>query len=547
MQRFLTKFIALSFLLSVIAFESTFVMAQEFAPPPDMGDGSMPGGGQAAAVSVPSDTKESDSAIRALLYKDLVSVTRFDTRRVNFPGLKKYSSDFINGAIGSVVDEDKYLVKLRDTQKEKIVDGLESYLNRVQNDFKILNQAGVGEYFRLYYEDGTAFCLAYAYPVKTPVAAQTIIKLVSRDNPITCFERFGFLIVVLDQSTEVAVDASATAKKKDDEEDEEEEKVDPILEKRKLTLPPIRKRFMKPAVEDAKTGKYLNNATEALLYSEGAAISMVFPTTEKFAAAIDFCKTNGLEFTDTELKAGLEKNKKAFQWATFNVSLAGDNPPSEAPVAAPVAPQSDMPMDPMNPGTSAAAKKPAPPADPASPKIVLYLKYANPAGANDFSKAFNECVSEMRTSINKLVDTQIKDMKLPFVSNPFDPMLGILFNQLKPVVKGGELVVVFNCETLLENANIFVPIFGGVPIKGSLKKKGKFDEEEEISFDDEPSEDDAKKKDNKKTDAKKADTKKADAAPEKKPAASPSPAPEKKSEGDKKPEPKKADDDPFAE
>ena len=539
MQRFLTNFIALFFLLSILAFESSIAMAQEFAPPPELGDGSMPG--TQPAVSVPANTSASAASIRALLYKDLVSVTRFDTRKVNFPGLKRYASDFINGAIGTVVDEDKYLVNLRNTQKEKIVEGLESYLDRVQKDFSILNNAGVGEYYRLYYEDGTAFCLAYAYPVTTKVAAQTIIKLVSRDNPITCFERFGFLIVVLDQSTEVAVDASKTAKKKDEDNEDEEEAVDPILEKRKLTLPPIRKRFMKAATEDAKTGKYLNNASEAFLYTEGAAISMVFPTTEKFQAAIDFCKTNGLEFTDTVLKAGLEKNKKSFRWATFNVSLTGDNPPKEAAAAAPAAP-APAPEDPMNPGNSQAAKKVLPPADPASPKVVLYLKYDNPAGANDFSKAFDDCVNEMRTSINKLIDTQIKDMKLPFVSNPFDPMLGILFNQLKPVTKGGELTILFNCETLLANANIFVPIFGGVPVKGSLKKKGKFDEEEEISFDDDPSEENAKK-----PDAKKDEVKKTTPAKENKPAANPAPASEKKSEPEKKPAPNKKDDDPFAE
>ncbi len=530
MQRFVTPIISLLVLLSALTMNIHCLTGQEFGPPPGMEGEGMPGGPQAAAA-VPANSNASAASVRALLYPDLVSVTRFDTRRVNFPGLKQFAADFINGAIGNIVDEDKYLVSLRKTQKENIINGIDSYLDRVSRDFKILNAAGVGEFYRLYYEEGTDFCLAYAYPISGE-ASQSIISLVSRDKPITCFERFGFLIVVYDHSQKVAVDKNATAKKTDeeDEEDEEEKTIDPMIEKRKQTLPSIRARFKNPAKENAKTGKYLDHAAEALVYTDGSSISMVFPTNEKFLASIDFCKANGLEFPDTELKAALEKNQKAFQWATFNVSLTGG---VQKKVEAPAKKSAD------EAGTDeedAAIK--AEPADPACPKIVLYMKYASPNGASEFAKAFNESVNGMRTGLNTLIDTQIKDLKLPFVSNPFDPMLGLLFNQLKPVTKGGELSVVFDCETLLENAKLFVPVFGGIPVKGSFKKKGKFDtsEDEEISFDDE---DTGKEGDSEKT---------AD-----KPAANSKPAPEKKPAGDSKPAPEKKpaptkekEEDPFS-
>ncbi|MDO5581555.1 MAG: hypothetical protein Q4G69_10490 [Planctomycetia bacterium] len=416
--------------------------APEGAPP---AEGAPAADGPAPPPAIGAGTKE----VQALVYPDTKFLIRIDTKRIDFDGTSEFIGDFIHGAIGSVVSNDKYLVRLREQQKTDLKNGFTNYFTKLQTDWeKNLWANGISQFFYIHYEEGADYCTCLAYPIEgLDDAKKESLVAMAGANPktITCFERFGFMIVVIGHSGGEIDEKLEAAKKKDEKKEEEEEEeeevaVDPFKVKRAATLPEIRRRFMK------MSALKVPNVSEALAATDGVAITLVLKDTAALSDMIALCKANGFDIPDTGIQKTLEVNKKKFKWSVGAISMVG------------------------------------------TPRMVLLTRFSDGAAAAELSAAIKEALGGMRAGIDSVIDTQLtelKDMGIPFVTNPFNAMLGLLFNGAKTESKGTDSALVYDLDILRRNATTFVPIFGGVPSKIEKKKKLGPDGEEMIDFGDE--------------------------------------------------------------
>lgn len=391
--------------------------------------------------------------IQALVYPDTKFLIRIDTKRIDFEGTSEFIGEFIHGAIGSVVNEDKYLIRLREKQKTDLKNGFTNYFSKLNEDWdKNLWANGITQFYYIHYEEGADYCTCLAYPIAglEDAKKESLVTMAGANpNTITCFERFGFMIVVIGHSGgEIDTKLEATKKKdKDEDEDEDEEvEIDPFKVKRTATLPMIRRRFLKMSTLKVP------NVSEALGATDGVAITLVLRDTAALADMIALCKTNGFDIPDTGIQKTLEVNKKKFKWSVGAISLVG------------------------------------------SPRLILLTRFTDAAAASELSSAIKEALGGMKAGIDATIDAQLgelKDMGIPFVTNPFNAMLGIIFNGAKTEAKGTDSALVYDLDILRRNATVFVPVFGGVPSKIEKKKKKLGpDGEEMIDFgDDEPESD----------------------------------------------------------
>ncbi len=515
------------------------LMAQ---PPMDelMGPGGPGGPGGSNTVSGPPTVSDKGAiGIQALIYGDTYSILRIDFTKIDYEMIDKFMNDFIHNAIGSVVNKDKYLVKLREKQKEDIKNGISNMLKKLRVEIEnSMWKNGIGEMYYIVYGNSSEYTTCLVYPsdgLSDSEKNGLINEIDKRYSPVTTFERFGFIIAVtsdsvankaIEKEEEVhllkqkgqgnqgqnmmaASNKSATASNEEEDDEDADVETDPVKLRRQLIVPKIHDRFMNPS--DKKN----EMVTEALLTTRGSAITFVIKDEAAFLESISNFKKNGLDMPDIGIKNVITTNKGSFKWATFNVSLVD------------------------------------------SPSFIFLMNFKDTKSASDMNNAFTEAIAGMQSGINTSIEASLKKMNLPFVSNPFAVMLGTFFKEIKPKYSGNQLAIQFNFSTLKKNAAMFIPIFGGVPSKPPKKggdKEFDWQEDEENSA---PANGDKKamtKSDDKEAPANnKAEDKKA-SKPEDKPNAKPEDKPNAKPEDkpNAKPEDKptkkndNTDEDPFA-
>ncbi|MBQ6826723.1 MAG: hypothetical protein IJO46_01810, partial [Thermoguttaceae bacterium] len=171
-----------------------------------------------ALQNVPSGIKRSDVSsvvpLQALLYSDVDAVFRFNFSKIDYVGLNDFFGEIVDKGVGSIQSGDSYRVKLRVYQKSELKESFRAMLTSLQN-FATQNFFAnkIDEIYTLEYNINAAdYTRVVAIPTDGLSEADqklALEKLESLLKPITIFNRYGFIVAVVDHQNAVKPDLQA--------------------------------------------------------------------------------------------------------------------------------------------------------------------------------------------------------------------------------------------------------------------------------------------------------------------------------------------------
>ena len=444
-----------------------------------------------ALQNVPSGIKRSDVSsvvpLQALLYSDVDQVFRVNFAKIDYVGLNDFFGEIVDKGVGSIRSDDSYRVKLRDYQKSELKTSFRAMLTALQN-FATQNLFAnkIDEIYVVNYAVGGA-------DATTVVAVPTdglsdadqklaLEKLEKQLKPITLFNRYGFVVAVVDHKnavkpnlaaiqanflaqaqTQIAQNGASGAANyagssgygsngsqtiagvpnvlnlpdglyRDYAAAVEEAQTNAKTESRKKVLPFVRRRFEKPA--DAGSLFF-----DALKQTDGTA----------FAAVVD---ADGLQAqiakqakkaTQTDVASVLSgsfagSQADALEESTFDPQKFASNPAFEN----------------FKTATFAASLV-------GSPKLALIVAFDSPETAKKSADAATAAL----TLAKPLAAQQMIAATKGDADADLSPIVDAVFEGIKPQTAGSKVAFVLDLDVLKQNATALLPLFGGVETKSA--------------------------------------------------------------------------------
>lgn len=439
-----------------------------------------------AMQNVPSGIKRSDVSsvvpLQALLYSDVDAVFRFNFAKIDYVGLNDFFGEIVDKGVGSIQSSDSYRVKLRDYQKSELKASFRAMLTTLQNfATKTLFANKIDEIYVLEYNvDADDYTRAVAIPTDGLSEADqklALEKLESLLKPISLFNRYGFIVAVVDHKNAVkpdlqAIQASFLAQAQTQLAQNvgssgygsygssasqtianvpnvlnlpeslyreyatavDEAQTNAKTESRKKVLPFLRRRFEKPA--DAGSPFF-----DALKQTEGTAFAVSLNADGLQTLAQPDAKTE--DSTDVAIvladsfagsKADADEEKafdltnlasqpalENFKTATVAVSLVG------------------------------------------SPKLAVVVAFDAPETAKQSADAATAAL----TLAKPLAAQQVLAATKGNAEADLTPIVDAVFEGLKPQTAGSKVAFVLDLDILKQNATALVPLFGGVETKSA--------------------------------------------------------------------------------
>lgn len=441
-----------------------------------------------ALQNVPSGIKRSDVSsvvpLQALLYSDVDQVFRVNLAKIDYVGLNDFFGEIVDKGVGSIRSDDSYRVKLRDYQKSELKTSFRAMLTALQN-FATQNLFAnkIDEIYVVNYAVGGA-------DATTVVAVPTdglsdadqklaLEKLEKQLKPITLFNRYGFVVAVVDHKnavkpnlaaiqanflaqaqTQIAQNGASGAANyagssgygsqtiagvpnvlnlpdglyRDYAAAVEEAQTNAKTESRKKVLPFVRRRFEKPA--DAGSLFF-----DALKQTDGTA----------FAAVVD---ADGLQAqiakqakkaTQTDVASVLSgsfagSQADALEESTFDPQKFASNPAFEN----------------FKTATFAASLV-------GSPKLALIVAFDSPETAKKSADAATAAL----TLAKPLAAQQMIAATKGDADADLSPIVDAVFEGIKPQTAGSKVAFVLDLDVLKQNATALLPLFGGVETKSA--------------------------------------------------------------------------------
>ncbi|MBQ9799991.1 MAG: hypothetical protein IJO40_08635 [Thermoguttaceae bacterium] len=446
-----------------------------------------------ALQNVPSGIKRSDVSsvvpLQALLYSDVDEVYRVNLAKIDYVGLNDFFGEIVDKGVGSIRSDDSYRVKLRDYQKSELKSSFRAMLTALQNfatkDFFANKIDEV--YVVKYATGGKDATTIWAVPTDglsdadQKLALEKLEKLL---KPITLFNRYGFVVAVVDHQNAVkpnlqAIQANFLAQAQTQLAQNgassatgyagsapygsngsqtiagvpndlnlpdglyreyaaavEEAETNAKTESRKKVLPFVRRRFEKPA--DAGSPFF-----DALKQTDGTAIAVVVDADglqakiadkAKKATQTDVASVLAGSFAGSKTDAAQDKTSAVdleslasqpyaedFKTATFAASLVG------------------------------------------SPKLALILAFDSPETAKKQADAANAAL----TLAKPLAAQQVVAATKGNAEADLSPVVDAVFEGIKPQTAGSKVAFVLDLDVLKQNATALVPLFGGVETKSA--------------------------------------------------------------------------------
>ena len=441
-----------------------------------------------ALQNVPSGIKRSDVSsvvpLQALLYSDVDRVVRINFSKIDYVGLNDFFGEIVDKGVGSIQSDDSYRVKLRDYQKSELKSSFRAMLASLQN-FATQNVFAnkIDEVYLVNYaangQDATTVVAVPTDGLSDADQKLALEKLEKQLKPITLFNRYGFVVAVVDHKNAVrpnlqSIQASFLAQAQAQAAQNgasgaanyagssgygsqtiagvpnvlnlsdglyreyaaavEEAETKAKTESRKKVLPFVRRRFEKPA--DAGSLFF-----DALKQTDGTA----------FAAVVD---ADGLQ-------AQIAKQaKKAAQTDVASVlsgSFAGSQ--ADADEKSTFDPQkfaSQPAFENFKTATLAASLV-------GSPKLALILAFDSPETAKKSADAATAAL----TLAKPLAAQQVVAATKGNADADLSPIVDAVFEGIKPQTAGSKVAFVLDLDVLKQNATALVPLFGGVETKSA--------------------------------------------------------------------------------
>ncbi|MBR4975592.1 MAG: hypothetical protein IKY61_00965 [Thermoguttaceae bacterium] len=464
-----------------------------------------------ALQNVPSGLKRSDVSsvvpLQALLYSDVDEVYRVNLAKIDYVGLNDFFGEIVDKGVGSIRSDDSYRVKLRDYQKNELKASFRAMLGALQNfatkDF-FANK--IDEVYVVKYATGDKDATTiWAVPTDglsdadQKLALEKLEKLL---KPITLFNRYGFVVAVVDHQNAVHPDlkaiqanflaqaqaqaaqngASSAAGYAGSSNTQtiagvpnvlnlpdglyreyaavvEEAETNAKTESRKKVLPFVRRRFEKPA--DAGSPFF-----DALKQTDGTAIAAVVDADGLQAKIADKAK----KATQTDVAsllsgsfAGSQTDAAAQEKAAFDLETLASQSYAEG----------------FKTATFAASLV-------GSPKLAVIVAFDSP----EIAKKSADAATAALTLAKPLAAQQIVAATKGDAKADLTPLVDAVFEGIKPQTAGSKVAFVLDLDLLKQNATALLPLFGGVETKSAQEM-----ESDDIDWDLEGEGDDATEED----------------------------------------------------
>ncbi len=421
-----------------------------------------------ALQNVPSGIKRSDVSsvvpLQALLHSDVDSVLRVNLAKIDYVGLNEFFGEIVDKGVGSIQSSDSYRVKLRDYQKGELKSSFESLLTALQN-FATQNLFAnkIDEFYTIEYSLGaTDYTRVVAVPTDGLSEAEQKLALEKLDallKPISLFNRYGFIVAVVDHKNAVKPNLQAIQAQflvqaqtqlaqnggsqtaagvpeslyRDYAAAVEEAQANAKTESRKKVLPLVRRRFERPA--DAGSPFF-----DALKQTDGAAIAISVNADGLQTLVKDDASAKKPDVANVLAGsfAGSEKNadeKKAFDWANLASNPALENFKTATVAASLVG----------------------------SPKLALVVAFDTPEAAKQSADAAGAALKLAKP----LASQQLVAATKGNADADLTPIVDAVFEGLKPQTAGSKVALVLDLDVLKQNATALLPLFGGVETKSA--------------------------------------------------------------------------------
>ncbi len=469
------------------------------APPGGYGSGAN-GQNSGALQNVPSGINRSDVSsvvpLQALLYSDVKQVLRVNFAKIDYVGLSEFFDGVVDKGVGSIQSSDGYRVKLRDYQKSELKASFRAILSALQNfASQELFANKIDEAYFVKYalgeQDETAVVAVPTDGLSEADQKLALEALEARLKPITLFNRYGFIVAVVDHANAVRPDmktiqesflaqaqaqlaqngggyggsnapnygaygsfgrgANGSQTESDVPNDldlpdalyreyavaVEESRTNAKAESRKSVLPFVRRRFEKPA--DAGSPFF-----DALKQTDGAAFAVVVGA-DGLQAGLEFCSKTAkapkndpatvLAGSFAEDETAVDEEEKAFD-------------PEEI--------ASQPYFENFKTATLAASLV-------GSPKLAVVVAFDSPESAK---KSVDAATAALALAKPLAAQSLIAATKGD-VDADLTPLVDAVFNELKLQTAGSKAAFVFDLDVLKQNATALVPLFGGVETKSA--------------------------------------------------------------------------------
>lgn len=466
------------------------------APPGGYGFGAN-GQNSGALQNVPSGINRSDVSsvvpLQALLYSDVEQVLRVNFAKIDYVGLSEFFDGVVDKGVGSIQSSDGYRVKLRDYQKSELKASFRAILSALQNfASQELFANKIDEVYFVKYalgeQDETAVVAVPTDGLSEADQKLALEALEARLKPITLFNRYGFIVAVVDHANAVRPDmktiqesflaqaqaqlaqngggyggsnapnygsfgrgASGSQTESDVPNDlalpdalyreyvvaVEESRTNAKAESRKSVLPFVRRRFEKPA--DAGSPFF-----DALKQTDGAAFAVVVGA-DGFQAGLEFCsKTAKAPKNDpaTVLAGSFAEDETAVgeEEKAFDSEKIASQPYFEN----------------FKTATLAASLV-------GSPKLAVVVAFDSPESAKKSADAATAALALAKPLAAQSLIAAIKGD----ADADLTPLVDAVFKELKLQTAGSKAAFVVDLDVLKQNATALVPLFGGVETKSA--------------------------------------------------------------------------------
>lgn len=444
-----------------------------------------------ALQNVPSGIKRSDVSsvvpLQALLYSDVDQVFRVNLAKIDYVGLNDFFGEIVDKGVGSIRSDDSYRVKLRDYQKSELKTSFRAMLTALQNfATQTLFANKIDEIYVVKYaigdSDATTVVAVPTDGLSDADQKLALEKLETLLKPITLFNRYGFIVAVVDHKNAVhpnleAIQANFLAQAQTQLAQNgassaagyagssaygsngsqtiagvpnvlnlpdglyreyaaavEEAQTNAKTESRKKVLPFVRRRFEKPA--DAGSPFF-----DALKQTDGTAFASVVGADGLQAQIADQAKKATQSDVASVLSgsfAGSQSDvaqEKAFDLESFASQPAFEN---------------------FKTATLAASLV-------GSPKLAVIVAFDSPETAKKSADAATAAL----TLAKPLAAQQLIAATKGAEDADLTPLVDAVFEGLKPQTAGSKVAFVLDLDLLKQNATALLPLFGGVETKSA--------------------------------------------------------------------------------
>ena len=398
--------------------------------------------------------------------------------------MNDFFGEIVDKGVGSIQSSDSYRVKLRDYQKSELKASFREMLASLQNfATKNLFANKIDEIYVLEYNvDANDYTRAVAIPTDGLSEADqklALEKLESLLKPISLFNRYGFIVAVVDHKNAVKPDLQAIQARFLAQAQEqlaqngasgaasyagsssygsqtiagvpnvlnlpeslyreyatavEEAQTNAKTESRKKVLPFVRRRFEKPA--DAGSPFF-----DALKQTEGTA----------FAISLN---ADGLQ---TLIKPDAKTEDSTDVAIVLSGSFAGSKADADEEKAFDLTNLASQPaFENFKTATIAASLV-------GSPKLALVVAFDAPETAKQSADAATAAL----TLSKPLVAQQVLAATKGNADADLSPIVDAVFEGLKPQTAGSKVAFVLDFDVLKQNATALLPLFGGVETKSA--------------------------------------------------------------------------------